>query len=134
MKTLFALLAAVAVFALTGAELTDKQKFQPDDLPAALTAQIKPGNVLTFSIAENATTGYLWQGEVLNGNVELNLEHRYAESPMVGVPGEVEVTIKPGDDRPAKVRLFYSRSQVYDPDKHPVAAATLISVNPANFD
>ena len=133
MKALFAYFAAMAFFALSGAELTDGRKFTPGNLPEMLTAQLAVGKTLTFEIEENASTGYLWHGEVLSGKVELKLEHRHADAaPMVGVPGSVLVNITLRDRQPAKVRLFYSRSAVYNPDKTRAAGMGLVIINPAD--
>ncbi len=97
-----------------------------DTSSKTLNLALSKGQSVSFLVAENGTTGYLWNGISDKGKCSVDVEHLSPKSDgtMVGVPGKARVTIKRIDNGDSQVTLKYMRS--WEPNEP--ASVIVISV------
>lgn len=84
------------------------------------TIRVESGDRFYFSLEENASTGYLWEYECDDKDVEVTIEHVPPEldeaTGLVGVPGKAKVRFRVhrGYDGPSVVYLRYVRPTTRD--------------------
>ncbi len=81
--------------------------------------EVEQGDVVDFELEENMTTGYRWQAQCDDSEIEVAIEHVPANSApgFCGAPGKAVFKIEVGRSfsGPATVRVQYKRTWEKDP-------------------
>jgi len=104
-----ALLLLVSMHAAVGcivAEVGVQSRVVVTEADNGRSVVVKAGDSLTISLSENATTGYTWAVEPLDGNVvELVDTPTYLASPQIGSGGRREFTFVARRNGQGTIRL-----------------------------
>lgn len=121
-KNLFLLLSSCILCAAACSTADAPQKtpafYRTGNLPPDFRIAAKQGQVCSFELEENATTGYSWSESHDPALCAVRLIHLPAKSELMGAPGRVRVEITPLTANPADVTLRYVRP--WEKDVKPV--------------
>lgn len=133
MKMLLRRLAlALAAFAGIGAmaEVKDGTTFWLGTVPKELVAERRMGESVSFSLEENASTGFKWEVEYNTNECTVVLKHRGGDKGATcGAPGLLDVAVTSRIRTPARVDFRYRRP--WEKDVEPWKALRLV-VNSAS--
>ena len=104
--------AALAAFAGTDvlAELKDGTSFGLGTVPKELVAERRMGESVSFSLEENASTGFKWEVEYNTNECTVALKDRGGDKGATcGAPGMLDVTVTSLVRTPVRVVFRYRR-------------------------
>ena len=103
-----ALMASVGIGAM--AEVKNGTAFGIGTVPEELVAERRMGEVVRFSLEENASTGFKWEVESNTNECTVVLKHRGSDKGATcGAPGLLDVTVTSLVRTPVRVAFRYRR-------------------------